>query len=1005
MNNRIFSYALTVVLTLGAMTGCNKDKPVGVKPSGLLAVNLKADIGPSSRLKVTGSGEWETSDRLGLYMKQAGDALSASAVYSAGANIEMSIDGDRLSSTPSLFYPLSGNVDFIAYYPYTSAVSPAYTIDVNVAEQAAIVETLYSNNIEAQAPTTDPVTLNFKYPMAKLVVTVKGSEGFELSPSELNAMGVSVNSMFTQAKLNLADGTFIEHQSPANIALLKRGEATTSVVFEALVFPVAVGARTFVFQIGGVSYPYVVNEAFNAATEYRFNFTLNAANAVRTVTLLDATILPRNAVTREYELVGERSGYLKLLPTTANGMTVTRMYDNYHYLATAAGSNAYVHTDGLSATNHADSVVLTFHYKSDKDIPFVQLFFSDPISEGRSVKSDMLYASSTWAEWSIVLKSQLLEYSWGNLGQYLRLLFGGSGYSIELRDIHFRGMTPVERKAEAAKNNLPINNTEFNSRLVSYLATTYSSQITEVNAGANSIAVTGNYSGAAGNYYLCEVTPYQDVLKMSYFPYCRKLNSSSFTETFERYVRRDGFMYDRTLSKWLIAKESVDGNSDEIISHARYADNIVASQNLPKVNLTSKKGIGAYYTRHAGSQYSDLMRDDLDELGITSVTVNIYLNQFFLGSQPNYSISHEYGGKTYYMSPNVVYDMDSWMKDCYHRNIVVAAIILLEPANSWSDQSMGQLLQHPSFPGSHSTAHFTMPNMTSAESVNAYAAALDFLAKRYSRPDALYGRVHHWIMHNEANIGYQWTNMGSGVPMNVYTDTYMKSMRMCYNIVRRYDQNSEVFASFTKSWRQRDGDNSDSYIGFNQIYCINDYCRTEGDFQWALAFHSYPNNLTEPRIWNEGANVSYSYSTPYVTFKNLEVLDYWAKQPENKYKGSIKRSVWLSENGLGSREPGVFILPPSQETTWNEQAAGLAWTWLKLNQLDGIDAMQYHNWEDTAFEDGIRLGLRRSIDNNLVTKPIWNVYKAAGTAQQNSVFVQYQSLSGMTGWGVIQTIP
>jgi hypothetical protein len=32
-------------------------------------------------------------------------------------------------------------------------------------------------------------------------------------------------------------------------------------------------------------------------------------------------------------------------------------------------------------------------------------------------------------------------------------------------------------------------------------------------------------------------------------------------------------------------------------------------------------------------------------------------------------------------------------------------------------------------------------------------------------------------------------------PMLVYMDTYIKSMRLCYNIAREYDANSEVFGS------------------------------------------------------------------------------------------------------------------------------------------------------------------------------------------------------------------
>ena len=53
-------------------------------------------------------------------------------------------------------------------------------------------------------------------------------------------------------------------------------------------------------------------------------------------------------------------------------------------------------------------------------------------------------------------------------------------------------------------------------------------------------------------------------------------------------------------------------------------------------------------------------------------------------------------------------------------------------------------------------------------------------------------------MHNEVDGARDWTNMGIK-PITVFTDTYVKSMRMCYNIVRQYDENAEVFASFSHS--------------------------------------------------------------------------------------------------------------------------------------------------------------------------------------------------------------
>ena len=37
-------------------------------------------------------------------------------------------------------------------------------------------------------------------------------------------------------------------------------------------------------------------------------------------------------------------------------------------------------------------------------------------------------------------------------------------------------------------------------------------------------------------------------------------------------------------------------------------------------------------------------------------------------------------------------------------------------------------------------------------------------------------------------------------PIATFMDTYLRSMRMCYNIAHQYDQHSEVFISFSHGW-------------------------------------------------------------------------------------------------------------------------------------------------------------------------------------------------------------
>jgi hypothetical protein len=173
---------------------------------------------------------------------------------------------------------------------------------------------------------------------------------------------------------------------------------------------------------------------------------------------------------------------------------------------------------------------------------------------------------------------------------------------------------------------------------------------------------------------------------------------------------------------------------------------------------------------------------------------------------------------------------------------------------------------------------------------------------------------------------------------------------------------------------------------------LNLYSKTEGDFMWGLGYHSYPENLIEPKTWLD-TEATFSMNSRMVTFKNLEVLDKWAKQPENQYKGTTKRSVWLSENGTNSKS--------YNDADLREQAAGCAYAWKKVKALDGIDGILWHGWWDQPGEvaDGLRIGLRT---DQLVTKPVWFLYQAAETSGEDVAFEPYKAVIGISDWNIIQ---
>ena len=497
-----------------------------------------------------------------------------------------------------------------------------------------------------------------------------------------------------------------------------------------------------------------------------------------------------------------------------------------------------------------------------------------------------------------------------------------------------------------------------------YLAKDYPSKVTNVQVTSDKVIIKGN-CGGSGTYLLAEITPWQDVTELEKYPYTQDLSGGGFTVTVDRIVpNREGIRYDKVFSKWAVVK--VDGDRQTLDSHARYADDVVPKKSPEAVPLRNKKGFGAGDI--------DLYFSDCKEMNVGSITMNVVLNDYIKGEGSGYS----YGGQNYSLGAFKDY-VDRVTRRAGEMDLVVSAIILCQTNSIFKDPE-------------NKGGNYTMPNLTTAKAFNLYAAALEHMASTHCTPG---NRISHWIMHNEVDFANEWTNMGDQ-PMMRYLDRYIKSMRICYNIARQYDQNASVLGSYTHCWAKADG----SFAPKMMLEKTVEYSSAEGDFRWGVAYHPYPQNLTKPSFWIDDTQATYSLNSKYVTFKNLEVIDAWIRQKENFYKGKTKRVLFLSEQGTNS--------PSYSESDLALQAAGGAWAWKKVSKLDGIDAIQWHNWADNKAEGGLRIGLRTFAEgsvSNLTPKPVWYVWKAAGTAEEDTVFDQYKTTLGISDWdSILKTV-
>ena len=256
---------------------------------------------------------------------------------------------------------------------------------------------------------------------------------------------------------------------------------------------------------------------------------------------------------------------------------------------------------------------------------------------------------------------------------------------------------------------------------------------------------------------------------------------------------------------------------------------------------------------------------------------------------------------------------------------------------------------------------------TVLESVNLYVATMDFLAGRYSRQDKLYGHIHRWIVHNEVDTAWTWCNAGKKRDTELM-ELYVKSMRLIYYTTFRYNANTEVFISLAHNWRS--SFNQNCYFGATMLDLLLVYSNAEGDFRWGVAYHPYPELLSEPKSWLD-PNASDDFNTKLITFKNVELLDKWIKQPRTFYRQTAQRTMALTE-----QNPNSFDYTPQSLL---EQADSLRYVLEKVKKCSGIEAYIAHSWIDARFEAGLKTGLRKYLDDPDDPggkKPAWYVFKS-----------------------------
>jgi len=646
--------------------------------------------------------------------------------------------------------------------------------------------------------------------------------------------------------------------------------------------------------------------------------------------------------------------------------------DGGGYDIETTGNNPYVICKPIVGAYDPDKqFVLSFEYFCIKGLSSIQLYYVSPIRRGQVAEGPPVLSSEGWTEYSMNIKTCQLPGSWKGGYRKFRLDLGShAGRKIRLRNIRLRGPNEYERRQaeEAERRHKAV--ADFDAKMKRMVEAKYDGRIERVAAKADGILLKLNADASGGDLYLCEVPLYQTPVGRTEFVWKKQLAGKKGKQTIK--LARMRGAYDRVFSSWILMRKTAGGF--EPASHQRFAESIPSKWKLTRDRPISKKGTVGM---HGGDKFQ---YDDYKALGIHNCTKNILLNHLFTANPGKDFLEHKFNGTTIYVNPGALQRYDLAMKEMDELNIVVSAIILIK---------RGAPLGHPDCAPA---ARYAMANVLEEKGWNLYAAALDFLAQRYTRGDRKYGRITHWILHNEVDSGWIWTNAGE-IPMDTYLDLYYRSMRTAQAVIRRYGNAGNVLISLTHYWTDRH--NERCYAPKDMIDLLAKRSVQEGNFDWGLAYHPYPQNLRDPRTWLD-TKATFDFQTKQITPKNLEVLDAYMRQEQMLYGGKV-RTIVLSEQGSNS--------PDYSEISFRDQAAGLLYTWLKFDKIDSFEAYIHHRWMDSPHEGGLNLGLWTSRIGQTpqhTKKPAWDVWRQVGTDEQDKAIEKYGAVIGQRNLENIQ---
>ena len=167
-----------------------------------LKVNNPLTIHANINTRAFGTN-WEHNDQIGVFMSQGDENLITNNLFT---NTEANGAAAAFSSTTPVYFPTSGNVSILTYYPYQADVtSTSYPINITNQTDLTNIDLMTAKKTEVIS-SESAVDVTFSHKLSLINIKVGVSEG--LTASDLEDLTAKIDGLIPTGTYNLTDDTF-----------------------------------------------------------------------------------------------------------------------------------------------------------------------------------------------------------------------------------------------------------------------------------------------------------------------------------------------------------------------------------------------------------------------------------------------------------------------------------------------------------------------------------------------------------------------------------------------------------------------------------------------------------------------------------------------------------------------------------------------------------------------------------------------------------------------------